>query len=89
MGRDRGKSTKKLPTAYKEIMGTAPYLQFNSNREVTLDGCKGILEYQSDVIRVSAGSMVIVFKGRQLNIKCLTATAIVVGGYITNVEFIR
>lgn len=89
MGKDGESKIKKLPSVYKEMMGTAPYLQFNSNREVTLDGCKGILEYQSEVIRVSTGKMVIVFKGRGLNIKCLNTTSIVIAGYIINVEFIR
>ncbi len=80
---------KKLPSFYKEVMGSAPFLQFNSNKEVTLDGCRGILEYQQEVIRVNTGKMVIAFKGRNLNIKCLNASSIVIGGYITNVEFIR
>ncbi|MEE1056563.1 MAG: YabP/YqfC family sporulation protein [Acutalibacteraceae bacterium] len=89
MGSQEEKGLKKLPIFCKEILGSAPYLQFNSNREVTLDGCKGILEYQNETIRISTGKMVIAFKGRGLNIKCLTATSVVIKGYITTVEFIR
>ena len=72
---------KRLPSLYKEAMNHAPFLQFNSNKEVTLDGCRGILEYQKE--------MIIAFKGRGLNIKCLTASSLVIGGYITAVEFLR
>lgn len=86
--KDREKPLRSLPAKYKEVMGSAPFLQFNSNKEVTLDGCKGILEYQSDIIRVNTGRMVVVFKGRKLNIKCLTVASIVISGYITCVEFI-
>lgn len=89
MGNHEEKGLKKLPIFCKEIMGMSPYLQFNSNREVTLDGCKGILEYQTEIIRISTGKMVIAFKGRTLNIKCLTSTSVVIKGYITSVEFIR
>lgn len=89
MSKENKNGLKKLPAFCKDMMGTAPYLQFNSNREVTLDGCKGILEYQSEIIRINTGKMVIAFKGRGLNIKCLTATSVVIGGYITLVEFLR
>lgn len=86
--KDKKNPLRSLPAKYKEVMGSAPFLQFNSNKEVTLDGCKGILEYQSDIIRVNTGRMVVVFKGRKLNIKCLTVASIVISGYITCVEFI-
>ena len=80
---------KRLPSLYKEAMNHAPFLQFNSNKEVTLDGCRGILEYQKEIIRVNTGAMIIAFKGRGLNIKCLTASSLEIGGYITAVEFLR
>lgn len=89
MSNDSEKKPKKLPPFYKDIMNVSPYLQFSSNREVTLDGCKGILEYRSEVIRINTSKMVVAFNGRGLNIKCLTATSVVITGYITSVEFIR
>ena len=89
MGNDNEKKSKKLPSFYKDIINVSPYLQFTSNREVTLDGCKGILEYRSEVIRVNTNKMVVAFNGRGLNIKCLTNTSVVITGYITSDEFIR
>lgn len=89
MGNNNEKKSKKLPSLYKDVMNVSPFLQFSSNREVTLDGCKGILEYQSEIIRINTNKMVVAFKGRGLNIKCLTATSVVISGYIISVEFIR
>ncbi|MEE0858126.1 MAG: YabP/YqfC family sporulation protein [Acutalibacteraceae bacterium] len=89
MSKENKNGFKKLPAFGKEMIGISPYLQFSSNREVTLDGCKGILEYQPEIIRVNTGKMVVAFKGRGLNIKCLTTTSVVIGGYITMVEFLR
>lgn len=89
VGNNSEKKSKKLPSFYKEIINVSPFLQFSSNREVTLDGCKGILEYQSEIIRINTNKMVVAFKGRGLNIKCLTTTSVVISGYITSVEFIR
>ena len=89
MGNDNEKKVKKLPSFCKDMINISPYLEFSSNREVILDGCKGILEYQSEIIRINTNKMVVAFKGRGLNIKCLTASSVVISGYITSVEFLR
>lgn len=89
MGNDNEKKVKRLPSFCKDMMNISPYLEFSSNREVILDGCKGILEYQSEIIRINTNKMVVAFKGRGLNIKCLTASSVVISGYITSVEFLR
>lgn len=89
MGNENEKKAKKLPSFCKDMMNISPYLEFSSNKEVILDGCKGILEYQSEIIRINTNKMVVAFKGRGLNIKCLTASSVVISGYITSVEFLR
>lgn len=71
------------------IMPSLPYLEMKSNREITVEGCKGILEYDKETIRINTGNMVVTFKGRGLNIKCLTVTSVVIEGFITAIEFIR
>ena len=89
VGNENEKKSKKQPPFYKDMMNISPYLEFSSNKEVTLDGCRGILEYQSEIIRINTNKMVVAFKGRGLNIKCLTASSVVISGYITSVEFLR
>ena len=47
-----------------------PRMEFCGNREVTIDGSKGVLEYDENLIRINMGKMVACFFGRNLNIKC-------------------
>ena len=49
--------------------------------------CKGILEYDDDVVRVRAGKLVVRFTGRNLKIRCMTADSLVVDGFLRGMEF--
>ncbi len=85
-----GSSQKpKLLSVPQQLMPNMPYIELKGNREALIEGCKGILEYDTQVIRVNAGGLVISFCGRGLNIKCLTVSSLIVEGYITSVEFVR
>lgn len=64
-----------------------PQLELLGNRQVTVEGSKGILKYESDVIRVNASGMVITFKGRNLNVRCISPDCTVVEGFISDIEF--
>lgn len=64
------------------------HFELNGNKEVVVDGCKGILEYDENIVRLSTGKMITKFLGRHLNIKCLTPDSLVIEGVITNIEFI-
>jgi sporulation protein YqfC len=63
------------------------HMEINGNREAVVDGCSGILEYSSEAVRIRTGRMIVRFGGRGLAIKCLTADALVVTGFITGIEF--
>ena len=52
-----------------------------------MEGCRGVLEYDTDVVRVRAGRMTLRFTGRCLVIRCLTADSLVVEGFITGLNF--
>ncbi len=82
-----GKLAKLLEFPETAIAGTA-LLQMMGNREATIDGSQGVLEYNEDCIRINAGRMVIKFSGRALALKCLTGETLVVEGFITAVEFL-
>lgn len=64
------------------------HMEINGNREVVLEGCQGVLEYDTDVVRVKTEKMVIRFSGRCLVIRCLTADSLVVQGFLTGIEFL-
>ncbi len=63
-------------------------LEFNGNREVIVDGCKGILEYDENIIKINTGKMITKFSGRHLDIKCLTPDSLIIHGVIISIEFI-
>ncbi|MGN0457125.1 MAG: YabP/YqfC family sporulation protein [Acutalibacteraceae bacterium] len=63
------------------------YVEMHGNTEVTVEGCKGILEYDSAVIRVSVGCAAVSVKGRALSIKCLSPGSVVISGVIKAIEY--
>ena len=64
------------------------HMEINGNTEVVLEGCGGVLEYDTDVVRIKTGRMNVRFTGRGLVIKCLTTDSLVVTGFITGIEFL-
>lgn len=63
-------------------------LEFLGNRELMIDGCKGVLDYDMDEIRVNAPKMIIKVNGRCLTIKCMTRDSMTITGFISGVCFI-
>lgn len=63
------------------------YIEMSGNREVCIDGCKGILEYDDALIRISVNHSSVAVKGRNLSIKCLSQDSVVISGIISSVEF--
>lgn len=64
------------------------HMEINGNTEVIVEGCSGVLEYNTDVVRIRTRKKVVKFCGRGLAIKCLTADSLVVTGFITCIEFL-
>ncbi len=62
-------------------------LQMSGNREVLVDGCRGLIEYSEEVIRINIGNGIVKFVGRGLEIRSLSDTTAVVAGFILAVEF--
>lgn len=63
-------------------------MEMAGNKEVTIDGVQGVIEYNDDCIRVSTGKMVIKFSGRNLSLKALTSDTLIISGFILAIEFI-
>ena len=64
------------------------FMELVGNRKLEIDGCKGILEYTMEVVRVRTNRLVVKISGRNLLIRCMTRDSICVEGYISNIEFI-
>ncbi len=78
---------KKLKISDMSFDYSLPELQFSGNKEVVIEGSRGVLEYSQDKIRINTNSMVITFCGRNLNLRCISSSALIIDGFILNVEF--
>lgn len=59
---------------------------FSDNRGV-VDGCRGVIEYGSGIIRFDTGSKITVFKGRGLTITEFERNRAEICGIFSSVEF--
>lgn len=64
-----------------------PHIIFNSCKEATIEGSKGIIEYKPDKVRVNCGNYILLFKGNNLSVKAPTTEEITVSGEIVAFEF--
>ena len=64
-------------------------MELNSNREATIDGCKGVLEYDENVVRLNTGQGQVRLTGRGLVIRTLSQNQAVVEGFILSIEFLQ
>ena len=92
---NRRKSRKK---EHKDVLKTAldipqvitpgvAHIEMDGNREVAIDGCRGILEYEEDKIKLNTGNLLVSFIGSNLEIKVYSDIQTVVVGDIISIEF--
>ena len=63
------------------------HIEFFGRREASIDGLCGVLEYDGERIRLSAGKEEIVFCGKELSIDVFDLGQAVIRGDIENVRF--
>lgn len=59
----------------------------HSDREVTVDGCRGVISCSEDYIKLNIGNRAVGITGRNLMIKTLTDREIIIAGCILGLEF--
>ncbi|MEG6572493.1 YabP/YqfC family sporulation protein [[Clostridium] cellulosi] len=64
------------------------HLDFSGNREVVVEGCRGVLEYDENIVCIDTGKMKVRFLGRDLAIRNYIDKSITVSGFINSVEFL-
>lgn len=84
IGTKKEKEEKSVKT---EFNSNLPSLEFVGNREVIIEGSKGVLLYSQEKIRINTISMVLEFSGRNLNLKCISDSALIIDGFIFDVSF--
>ncbi|MDR1564389.1 MAG: YabP/YqfC family sporulation protein [Oscillospiraceae bacterium] len=84
------KNSGRLAQAFEEnITGNTARIEFSGNREVIVEGCKGILEYDDTTIRLNLGRESVRFLGKGLSIGAMSGKIAVIEGYINSMEFLR
>lgn len=64
------------------------HLDFSGNREVVVEGCRGVLEYDEDMASLDLGKLKVRFIGRGLTLRNYVGKSIIVDGFINSVEFL-
>ena len=70
-----------------DILSGMAHLELSGNREAVVDGCRGVLEYDENVIRLTTGKLTIRFTGRGLELRNLKRASVIIQGYFTSIEF--
>ncbi len=65
----------------------APHIDLCSNKEASVDGCVGIIEYNSALVRINCKQLIVKITGTDLTIKSDTAERINVYGNILSMDF--
>ena len=65
----------------------APCIELSGNREVLIEGSKGVLEYSPETIRVNTSDMILSVFGRGLDLRCISESALIIDGFVTRIEF--
>ena len=64
-----------------------PCIELSGNRELLIEGSRGVLEYTPACIRVNTASMILTAEGRELNLRCISESALIIDGFLTSLSF--
>lgn len=63
------------------------HIEFMGGSDVTVEGCKGVVEYSEDVIALNLGKNILRFRGASLEISVFSEEQAVIKGDIAIMEF--
>ena len=68
-------------------LGAGAHIELFSNKSAVIDGCVGVIEYTSELIKLNIGKGAIMFTGTDLKILYFNDKQLSLTGFIANVEF--
>lgn len=71
-----------------EIFIDEPKIEMLGNREMIVDGCKGVVEYDETLIKLSLGESVLSLSGDNLIINSFDSSVAVISGQICDISFV-
>ena len=85
MAHKKGQYKKKI---LSEMFQEEPRIEMLGNREIIIDGCKGVVEYDENIIKLSLGETVLSLLGDGLIIKSFDNDIAVICGQISEISFV-
>lgn len=70
----------------KEVILGYPKITIISDREITVENYKGILEYENNIIRLNTSMGIVAIEGENLDISSITDTDISLCGRVVKTE---
>ena len=65
-----------------------PVVEIKGNREMTVEGSTGVLKYEQENIKINTKMMVISVNGRNLKLKYLSSSSLIIEGTFLSLEYI-
>jgi len=62
-------------------------VEITGNHEAVVEGCKGVLVYDENVIKLNMGKYSLRFTGQSLEMKCFENESLTISGLIVSVDF--
>lgn len=86
MARKRDKNqAKRIVT---DLFADEPKIEMLGNREMIIDGCKGVVEYDETIIKLSLGEYVLSLSGDNLLINSFDNSVAIISGQICEISFV-
>lgn len=70
------------------VLSSVARMELTGNRQVLLEGCRGIIKYDEDQIQVRTVSGTVRFTGRELCMTALNPACAVITGRLCSLEFL-
>lgn len=70
------------------VPGRYSLITLIGNSEISIEGLRGILDYDSELLRINTVSGIVALTGCKLTIEAMTPEEVYIKGKITSVEFI-
>ena len=83
--RRQAEAALSLPTG---VLTEASHIELRGNHRALLEGCRGIIKYDEDVIELRVDNGTVRFTGRELCMTNLNLTCAVVTGRLLSLEFL-
>ncbi len=87
MARKRKEKSSIKDRLLTDVFADEPKIEMLGNREIIIDGCRGVVEYDENCIKLGLGESVLSVLGDKLLIRSFDSSIAVISGTITDISF--